>query len=292
MPITRGLSTQRRQRHVQADENRSAKLCGGDSRTILGEHMKHTGSLDELMAIVSGCGYSIVAVDDIQNGHSVRTEEGPKVNWYTSTGTLLVQGKATAKQQLEDALGRYTAGGSAMRVAESPPSLRRPTATASQLNGNRVFVVHGHDSTSREQLELVLHKLDLDPFVLANTGGDGLTIIEALEREIGTREGLCRFGIVLLTPDDIGYAKKDGVESAEPRARQNVVLEMGMLIAAVGRANVVILKKGHLEVPSDAQGILYLAFNDHVREVAPRLVDRLRNSGFVFRPHAITHASS
>jgi predicted nucleotide-binding protein len=85
-----------------------------------------------------------------------------------------------------------------------------------------------------------------------------------------------RFGIVLMTPDDIGYSKAAGADKAEPRARQNVVLEMGMLIAAVGRPNVAILKRGHIEVPSDAQGILYIPFNDHVKETVPKLVDRLR----------------
>ena len=101
-----------------------------------------------------------------------------------------------------------------------------------------------------------------------------------------------RFGIVLLTPDDIGYAKADGDKEAQPRARQNVVLEMGMLISALGRKNVAILKKQHLEVPSDAQGILYIPFNDHVKEAVPKLVDRLRSSGFVLNPEAITRASS
>jgi predicted nucleotide-binding protein len=67
---------------------------------------------------------------------------------------------------------------------------------------------------------------------------------------------------------------------------------MGMLIAAVGRPNVAILKKGHLEVPSDAQGILYIPFNDHVKETVPKLVDRLRAAGFVLNPQAITNAST
>lgn len=39
-------------------------------------------------------------------------------------------------------------------------------------------------------------------------------------------------------------------------AQENVVLEMGMLIAALGRPNVAKLKKGHIENPSDATGIL------------------------------------
>lgn len=141
-------------------------------------------------------------------------------------------------------------------------------------------------------MELVIHKLGLDPYVLQNSGGGGLTIIEALEEEIGTHDKAAKFGIVLLTPDDIGYAKAAGEKEAQPRARQNVVLEMGMLISAVGRKNVAILKKQHLEIPSDAQGILYIPFNDHVKEVVPKLVDRLRAAGFDLNPEAITRASS
>ena len=82
------------------------------------------------------------------------------------------------------------------------------------------------------------------------------------------------------------------VDNVQARARQNVVLEMGMLISAVGRGNVAILKKGHIEVPSDAQGILYIPFNDHVKETVPKLADRLRAAGFVLNPQSITNASS
>ena len=166
------------------------------------------------------------------------------------------------------------------------------TKSQSQAVKERVFVVHGHDTSSREQLELILHKLGLNPFVLANTGGGGLTIIEALEEEIGPGKDRIRFGIVLLTPDDMGYVKSDSPDKAEPRARQNVILEMGMLIAALGRSNVAMLKRGHLEIPSDAQGILYLAYNDHVKETVPKLVDRLTKAGFQLKPAAITGASS
>jgi predicted nucleotide-binding protein len=105
---------------------------------------------------------------------------------------------------------------------------------------------------SREQLELILHRLGLEPFVLANTGGGGMTIIEALEQEIVKPHIRARFGIVLLTPDDMGWAQPEGELARQPRARQNVVLEMGILLAALGRQNVAILRKGHIETPSDA----------------------------------------
>jgi predicted nucleotide-binding protein len=64
------------------------------------------------------------------------------------------------------------------------------------------------------------------------------------------------------------------------------------VIAALGRPNVAILKKGHIETPSDAQGVIYLPFNDHVKETVPKLVDRLRNAGFTLEPDAITKAAS
>lgn len=156
----------------------------------------------------------------------------------------------------------------------------------------RVFIVHGHDEVAREQLELVLHKLGLEPFVLANTGGGGMTLIEALENEIGPGGDRCRFGIVLMTPDDVGYSKKDGPDKAVLRARQNVVLEMGMLISALKRPNVAILKKGYVETPSDAHGIIYIGFNEHVKETVPKLVDRLNQAGFDLDSAAITRATS
>jgi predicted nucleotide-binding protein len=88
------------------------------------------------------------------------------------------------------------------------------------------------------------------------------------------------FGIVLMTPDDVGYAKAKGSESALPRARQNVVLEMGMLIASLGRERVAILKKGEIEIASDAQGVIYISFDRHVKETVPKLAQRLRGAGF------------
>lgn len=253
--------------------------------------MKHDGSLDDLKAIINGCGFTVAKEQQSQNGWQLRTEEGAIVNWYPSTNNVQVQGKADIKGKFEEAWADYN--GDHGSSPNHNTSAVAPEAPANPTSANKkVFVVHGHDSVSREQLELVLHKIGLDPFVLANTSGGGLTIIEALEAEIGPNQNAARFGIVLMTPDDIGYSKSDGSEKAEPRARQNVVLEMGMLISALGRGNVAILKKGHLEVPSDANGILYIAFNDHVKETVPRLADRLRSAGFVLNPENITKASS
>lgn len=245
--------------------------------------MTYRGRFEDLKAIVARLGYS-GAWSDVRNGHRFDADSGETITWYGRTGTVQCQGRKV----LADAMKARLSAALAPGADAGAPAASSQTPTADE----RVFVVHGHDRAAREQLELILHKLDLEHFVLMNTGGDGLTIIEALENEMGPEQGRCRFGIVLMTPDDFGYSKADGPEKAQPRARQNVVFEMGMLIAALGRPNVAILQKGFLEAPSDAQGILYIPFNDHVREAVPRLVDRLRKAGFRLAPEDITAAST
>lgn len=43
----------------------------------------------------------------------------------------------------------------------------------------------------------------------------------------------------------------------EPRARQNVLLELGYFIGRLGRAKVCALKRGELEIPSDFAGVVW-----------------------------------
>ena len=191
--------------------------------------MKHKGSFEDLKTMVRGVGREITSSGLSGNAYQIKTEDGAILNWYESTGTVQFQGKPEAKAKLEADLAKYTGSASPSPAPTSASAQSGVTAVA-QPSTSKVFMVHGHDSVAREQLELVVHKLGLDPFVLQNTGGSGLTIIEALENEIGPRSGAARFGIVLLTPDDIGYAKAAGDKEAQPRARQNVLLEMGMLI--------------------------------------------------------------
>jgi len=228
--------------------------------------------------------------EDFSKGLRFKTVDGGIIQWYSSTGTILIQGNSVAKNRLIKLIDGLELDKAQFVSKENFATVVEGKAK-SVKNSNKIFVVHGHDQTSREQLELILHKLGLEPFVLANTSGGGLTIIESLEEEIG-KDGNSKFGIVLLTPDDWGYSKNEDVSKAQPRARQNVVLEMGMLISAVGRKNTVILKKGHLEVPSDAGGILYLGYNDHVKETVPRLVERLKIAGFEIDTAKIMNAAS
>ena len=95
-----------------------------------------------------------------------------------------------------------------------------------------------------------------------------------------------------MTPDDYGYKKSQNEADRQPRARQNVIFEMGMVMASLGRDRMLILKKGALEMPSDAAGIQYHEFNDHVKEIVPKLVQRLGQLGFEIDTNKIAAASS
>ena len=62
---------------------------------------------------------------------------------------------------------------------------------------------------------------------------------------------------MLLTPDDQGAATVSP-ENIRPRARQNVILELGYFIGRLGRFRVCALHKGGVELPSDYQGVIYV----------------------------------
>lgn len=227
------------------------------------------GTAEELIAKVAAAGVSGEWAVDGQGKHFFRAKKGGILNFWPSKGTLQFQGKADAKAELEAIFADD--GAVAMPVGAA---IGAPQKAADRRT--KIFVVHGHDSHALEQLELVLRRLNLDPYILQNNDGGSKTIIEALEQQIYHEAA---FGIVLMTPDDFGYSKAKGEEGRQPRARQNVVLEMGMVFASLGRDRMVILKKGALEIPSDIDGVLRLEFNDHVKEIAVKLATRMKTAG-------------
>jgi predicted nucleotide-binding protein len=61
---------------------------------------------------------------------------------------------------------------------------------------------------------------------------------------------------VLMTPDDIGGLQEGGDQ--RPRARQNVIFELGFFIGALGPARVAALIGQDVERPSDFDGVVYI----------------------------------
>jgi predicted nucleotide-binding protein len=102
----------------------------------------------------------------------------------------------------------------------------------------------------------------------------GMTVIEKFE-DFASRAG---FAVVLMTPDDMGYAigKEQEVRC---RPRQNVVLELGYFVAQLGRDRTFVLTKGDVEMPSDVLGLVYVPMDGNGGWKL-RLAQELKASGF------------
>jgi predicted nucleotide-binding protein len=116
----------------------------------------------------------------------------------------------------------------------------------------RVFIVHGHDGELKQAVARFLERLGLEPVILHEQPNLGRTLIEKFETSADAD-----YAVILLTPDDIGYpANQEG--QAKPRARQNVILELGYFVGRFGRSKVCALHKGDAEIPSDLHGVVYV----------------------------------
>ncbi len=116
-----------------------------------------------------------------------------------------------------------------------------------------IFLVHGHDIERRELIRRFLETVtDRDVVVLADQPNRGQDILGKLL----SHAQQAAFAVVLLTPDDEGG--KRGSASDSPRARQNVVFELGMFIGLLGRDRVAALNDPSIELPTDFAGVAYI----------------------------------
>ncbi|MDY6953312.1 MAG: nucleotide-binding protein [Thermodesulfobacteriota bacterium] len=219
-------------------------------------------TIDEIKKALAGANLIIISENRLPNdaGIQLKLQNGSIVNCYDK-GTHNVQGKNIESVK------------AALSTAATEPSL----PSTSQDN-KKVFVVYGHDATARTQLEAMLRRWELDPIILDQLPSEGTTLIEKVERyypNVG-------FGVVLATPDDEAFPKGRPDEK-KYRARQNVVLELGLLLAHLGRSKVAILLKDQdvMERPSDIQGLIYIPFKtDLAKEAGLLLAKEMAAQGY------------
>jgi predicted nucleotide-binding protein len=145
--------------------------------------------------------------------------------------------------------------------------------TPPERDKTKVFIVHGHDDSTKNEVARFVEKLGFDAIILHEQASAGKTIIEKIEHfsNVG-------FGIVLYTACDVG-AKAGNEANLNHRARQNVVFEHGYLIGKIGRENVCALVKGNVEKPNDISGVVYVSLDD---EWKIQLAKELINCGYDF----------
>lgn len=227
-----------------------------------------TGSLDELKDRLASAGLR-GEWKALANGiHRLKCQDGAGVNWSETKGTVWCDGRPEAKAVTEKHLAEI------LGAPFTPPATGAMTTGAAV--SRKVFVVYGHDEKARTELEAMLRRWNLEPLILDQLTSGGQTIIEKLEN--ARREA--SFAVVLATPDDEGH-RRDHPEESAYRARQNVVLELGMMLAVLGRKKVAVVLKTStdMEKPSDIQGLIYVSFRDDVKEAALTLAKEINAQG-------------
>lgn len=194
----------------------------------------------------------------IDYGRQFRLVSGEVVNAY-DTGKVHVAGKSTE-------LG--------MELAKFFGSVL-PSVSSAAEDGS-VFVVYGHDESAKDALEAMLRRWGLNPIILDQEAASGLTLIEKLDKKVADAS----YAVVLMTGDDLARVKGDADAPLLPRARQNVVLELGIFLGRLGRAHVAILYERGVELPSDIHGVEYLAFEKKIEEKKLELAKAMANAGF------------
>ncbi len=178
-----------------------------------------------------------------------------------------IEGKREALVDLQAAVNSFEE-----QIEEAEPTTPLPNSTREHSKNNlKVFVVHGHDDAARLDVARVLEAGGFTPIILNEQANRGQSIVEKIETndDVG-------FAVVLLTPDDVG-GKKD--EPTHPRARQNVIFELGYFIKGLGRDRVCVLKKGEVEFPSDYLGVIWVDL-DKAGAWKMKLANELGAAGF------------
>jgi predicted nucleotide-binding protein len=138
---------------------------------------------------------------------------------------------------------------------------------------NSIFIVHGRDDNTKNEVAQFLKDLGLNPVILHEQPNKGRTIIEKFE----DHSSAAKYAVILLTPDDVGGLKSEP-NKMYLRARQNVVFEMGHFIGSLGRDKVCALLGPEVEKPSDIEGILYIQL-DQKDGWKPHLLRELKAAG-------------
>ena len=144
------------------------------------------------------------------------------------------------------------------------------SSPAQEIVGNsKVFLVHGDDDELNKAVKRFLEQIGFVPILLF--GQTNRTILEAIQahRDVG-------FAVVVLAPGSAGHTR---TEDCSSRAPQNVLLELGYFVGALGKRNVCVIQKGDMEVPPGWR-FLINAVSDKKDAWKQMLVRDLQSAGY------------
>jgi predicted nucleotide-binding protein len=184
---------------------------------------------------------------------------GPSMGFFAGAPDPLHVRAKELGERIQTRIHRLESVIERLELFPQSPHATAPAAVGPVVGTRRVFIVHGHDDAARLALARFLEatKTNFEIQILNEATNQGRTIIEKLEHEATS----ATYAVVLLTADDEGGPRTNG--ERRPRARQNVILELGYFIGKLNRKSVAILYEEGVELPSDVQGVAYILLDDH-----------------------------
>lgn len=143
-------------------------------------------------------------------------------------------------------------------IVTASASSMAPWEALGPLPKKKIFIVHGRDNGSKQEVSRYIESLGIGVIILHEQASSGMTIIEKIEHYANEAD----FALVLYTACDHGRGIHETKVHPKSRARQNVVFEHGYLMAKLGRENVCALVKGEIETPNDISGVVYVGLDD------------------------------
>jgi predicted nucleotide-binding protein len=159
------------------------------------------------------------------------------------------------------------------------PAERDPTSAAAPARTRQVLLAHGRDERWKQAVEHLLEQAGEHEIRIVNQrSGKHGRLADALEDE---QAPTSRYAVVLLTADDVAGPRLES--DAEPffstRAHQEVVFQMGFLVAALSPGRVCVLYEDGVELPYELDGVSHVRL-DLAGTWQPKLLLHLRRAGF------------
>jgi predicted nucleotide-binding protein len=159
----------------------------------------------------------------------------------------------------------------------APAEREEPGAPASApARTSQVLVAHGRDERWAQAVEHLLDQTGEHEVRVISRRAERGRIVEALGEEAPAR-----YAIVLLTADDVGGPRLESDDEPyfSTRAHQEVVFEMGFLVAALSPGRVCVLYEDGVELPYELDQISHVRL-DLAGTWQPKLLLHLRRAGF------------
>jgi predicted nucleotide-binding protein len=139
------------------------------------------------------------------------------------------------------------------RTPSASDTTSEGTPTMAGASPTKVFIVHGRGSGPKYEVAHLLRQLELEPIILHDRPNKGRTLISKFQDESAD----IGFAVVMMTPDDVGGLAG---KKLKPRARQNVIFELGFFIGKLGPNRVCALVSDEIEKPSDFEAVVYVEY--------------------------------